>query len=60
MSGNLQPGTRASDVDRAIEDEGQRMVYCHGCGEEMMADDAVWHGGEPYCDVCDEAAEEEL
>lgn len=42
----------ASDADDA------HTVYCHGCGDEIAANAAIWHTGEPYCDGCDSAPSE--
>lgn len=52
-------------VDRELCEECEdcadpvRTVYCHGCGDEILSDAAIWHTGEPYCAGCDSAPAED-
>jgi len=47
----------AADDGHLYVDE-TRNIYCHGCGDEILSQDAVWRDGEGYCPECDEAPSE--
>jgi len=38
--------------------ESERMIFCHGCGDEICASEAHWHNGDGYCDGCENAPAE--
>lgn len=37
----------------------EEMAYCGGCGCDVVSAAAAYHGGVPYCDVCEAAPAED-